>query len=562
MPAAPSASAPKMRLGDRLLERGLVTQAQLEVALREQKRAHRPLGRILTLLGFVSGETIARFVAEDLGLQFVRAAEKEPDPLLLSTLDSAFVLENQAVPLAIEAGTLRVAMVDPADPARVAAVRARFPYPIELAVTTEDDLHEFVRSHLERESEHVAQVFREQAAEQDGEIPVERLVDALLRDAIFRGATDIHVEPDERVARVRYRIDGVLVPGESLPSSATAAVVSRIKILAGMDISERRRPQDGRIRHHIEGRDVDMRVSIMPCTDGENVVIRILDKSAGLVQIGSLGMHPDHQRLLTSIGQRPHGLFLVTGPTGSGKTTTLYAVLGTVDAMRRNVATVEDPVEYRMPLLRQTQIDSAVGFGFEQGLRALLRQDPDVILVGEIRDRETADMAIRASLTGHLVFSTLHTNSSIGAIPRLVDIGVDAWLLEDSLIGVLAQRLVGRVCRRCAEPAPMTDADRKWLGAAADKAKLMRGKGCPRCNGTGISGRTSIAELFLPDDRVAEAIRTGADVARLRALAVEAGFQDLMAEGRRKVSEGITTRDEVERVCRSHRIDKDEREDV
>ena len=273
-------------------------------------------------------------------------------------------------------------------------------------------------------------------------------------------------------------------------------------------------------------------------------------------------MRPEIQRVLTSIGQRPHGLFLVTGPTGSGKTTTLYALLGTVDAMRRNVATVEDPVEYRMPLLRQSQVDSAIGFGFEQGLRALLRQDPDVILVGEIRDRETADMAIRASLTGHLVFSTLHTNSSIGAIPRLVDIGVDAWLLEDSLIGVLAQRLVGRVCRRCAEPAPMTDADREWLGERAEGAKLMRGKGCPRCSGTGIQGRTSICELFLPDERVAAGIRSGADVTTLRSLAVESGFQDLTADGRRKVSEGITTRAEVERVCRSHRIGEDERADL
>lgn len=550
----------KARLGDRLFERGLLSREQLEVALAEQRRAHRPLGEILVELGFASQESVLALVAEDLGVRFLRAGDVEPDPHILAVLDPAFVREAQAFPVRIEEGELLTLMVEPDDPVKVAAVRARFPYPLRLAATTERDLQVLVSAHLRRDSTRLKDVFTELARQRTRveDYPVERLVHALLCDGVYRGATDIHIEPDERVTRLRYRIDGILVAGESLPQGATAAIVSRVKILSGLDISERRRPQDGRLRLVLDERAIDMRVSVMPCVDGENVVVRILDKGQGNVRIDRLGLAAEQQRALRRIAQRSHGLFLVTGPTGSGKTTTLYALLAEVDAMTRNVATVEDPIEYRMPMLRQSQVDPAIGFGFKEGLRSLLRQDPDVILVGEVRDQETADMAIKASMTGHLVFSTLHTNSALGAIPRLVDMGVDAFLIEDSLIGVLAQRLVRRVCAGCAAPVKASDADQRWLDG--DVGSLLEGRGCERCNGSGFQGRTVISELFLPDEEIADAIRAGADLGVLRRLAVAAGMRTLGDDGKAKVRLGITTRSEVERVNRSHRFDREERE--
>lgn len=550
----------KGRLGDRLIERGLCSARDVEVALSEQRRAWRPLGEILISLGFVKAEEVARLMAEDLGLAFVRAREVEPEAALKSAVDRDFVRRAGAFPLSLTDGVLRVAMVHPDDPEKVSIVRAHFPYPLELAVIPERDLAELVRAHLVDERLEVAQIFREVQRPVDGEWPVERLVAALLMDGVRRGATDIHIEPEERLTRVRYRVDGLLLQGENLPREANDAVISHIKVLANLDIAERRRPQDGRLRVTIDKRQVGMRLSIMPSSDGENVVLRILDRSAGMLAMNDLGIARQHQTLLRKIAQRDHGLFLVTGPTGSGKTTTLYSLLAEIDASVRNVATIEDPIEYRLPLLRQSQVDHGIGFGFKEGLRALLRQDPDVILVGEIRDQETADMAIKASMTGHLVFSTLHTNSALGAIPRLTDLGIDPYLVEDSLIGVLAQRLVRRVCSACAEPVAATDRDRKFLGD--DVGRPQRGKGCMRCRESGYSGRLAICELLLPDEAMAEVLRSGSKLHELHRLAMAAGYQTINDDGRAKIRSGETTLDEVERVNRSHRLSAEEREDV
>ena len=554
----------KGRLGDRLIAKGHLAQSQLELALSEQRRAHRPLGEILLSLSFVKEENITELVAEDLGIEFLRAGEFQPDEMLTAALDAAFVRETLAFPFALQEGTLQVAFVNPGDPERVAGVRARFPYPLEMFIITESDLQSLARDYLSHEDGQVKELFDglalkadEQASE---EFPVERVMNAVLSDGVHQGATDIHIEPDERVTRIRYRIDGILTQGENLPAEATAAVVSRVKILARLDISERRRPQDGRIRLNIDDRQVDMRVSIMPCTHGENIVIRILDRQAGGLRLPQLGIPSTIQRDLARVLERSHGLFLVTGPTGSGKTTTLYAMLGLIDAVRRNVATIEDPVEYQMPLLRQSQVDTSIDYTFNEGLRSLLRQDPDVILVGEIRDQETADMAVKASMTGHLVFATLHANSSVGAIPRLIDIGVDSFLIEDTLIGVLAQRLVRKICTYCKEPVRLTEHDVEWLDGKPGKP--MVGAGCERCGQSGYSGRACLAELFLPDDNVAACIHAGADAGQLRAKAVDSGFRPMMEDGKDKVRLGITTRAEVERVNRSHRLTKEEREVV
>jgi type IV pilus assembly protein PilB len=553
----------KARLGDRLLERGLITSNQLGVALSEQKRAYRPLGQILVGLGFVRVETIAELVAEDLGVPFLRASQVEPDPLVLASIDRDFVQATGAFPIRLEGDQLLVAMLDPDSPERLSGVRSRFPYPLKIAVTTEADLGALMRKHLPEREGQVAKVFDALEISADAlgdEFPVENVTLAMLIDGVHRGATDIHVEPEEKVTRVRYRIDGILQQGENLPRAVTDAITSRIKILANLDISERRRPQDGRLRVRVDDRSVDMRVSIMPSADGENVVLRILDRGAVALRLAELGISPRLLGLLRKVKERPHGLFLVTGPTGSGKTTTLYSMLAEMDAVHDNIATIEDPVEYRLPLVRQSQVDPSIGFGFQEGLRSLLRQDPDVILVGEIRDKETAEMAIKASMTGHLVFSTLHTNTAIGAIPRLIDLGVDPFLVEDSLIGVLAQRLVRNVCAGCAQSVLPTPEELIWLEGRA--GNLRRGAGCPRCRGSGYLGRSALSELFLPDDGMAQLLRSGKDLIALREHALANGFVDLLDDGREKVRAGVTTIEEVERIHRSHRLSKEERAHV
>jgi type IV pilus assembly protein PilB len=552
----------KLRLGDRLLERGLVTENQLAVALSEQKRAYRPLGQILVSLGFLRPDTVAEMLAEDLGLPFLRAKDVEPDPLVLASVDREFIRATNAFPIRLEADQLLVVMIDPDNPERLSGVRARFPYPLKLAVTTEAELDALARKYMPEREGQVAKVFDTlKAARGVGEeFPVERVTLAMLVDAVHRGATDVHVEPEEKITRVRFRIDGLLQQGENLPRDGTDAVISRIKILANMDIAERRRPQDGRLRIRVDERPVDMRVSIMPSADGENVVLRILDRGAVALRLSDLGINDRVLNLLRKVKERPHGLFLVTGPTGSGKTTTLYSMMAEMDAMHDNIATIEDPIEYRLPLVRQSQVDTAIGFGFQEGLRALLRQDPDVILIGEIRDKDTAEMAIKASMTGHLVFSTLHTNTAIGAVPRLVDLGVDPFLVEDSLIGVLAQRLIRTVCNGCAQPAAPTQDELVWL--EGDPGQMRRGRGCPRCRNSGYAGRSALSELFLPDDGMSDLLRAGNNLVALRQHAEAQGFIGMLADGRQKVRDGKTTFEEVERVHKSHRLSKEEREHV
>lgn len=557
--AAPTI-APKGRLGDRLIERGRLTQAQLEVALAEQKRAHRALGEILVNLSFCTQGDILELVAEDMGLPFLRERDVEIDPLIASTLDVAFVKDTLAFPYALVDDSLRVLMVAPDDPTCVSRVRARFPYPLDIAITSEGEIHRLIRQHLEEAASLVAKIFQDHQAgtpSSSDDLPIEALTEAILIDGVNRGATDIHVEPEERVTRIRYRIDGVLHPGENLPIEATNAVISRIKILSALDISERRRPQDGRLELSVNDNQIDMRVSVMPCTFGENVVLRILDRSSGCISLEQLGLSSSKVAWLRRVVNRPHGIFLVTGPTGSGKTTTLYSMLSMIDATERNVATIEDPVEYRMPLLRQSQVDNSIGFNFHAGLRALLRQDPDVILIGEIRDQETADMAIKASMTGHLVLSTLHTNSALGVIPRLMDIGIEPYMIEDSLIGSLGQRLVRVNCESCSKLEPPTPEELAWLGEPVEHVR--RGAGCERCGETGLVGRTALSELFMPDDSMADALRTGAGLGVLEKLAIGQGFETLDDDGKRLVREGVTTMQEIRRVNASHRLSLVER---
>ncbi|MEL6716201.1 MAG: ATPase, T2SS/T4P/T4SS family, partial [Planctomycetota bacterium] len=380
-----------MRIGDELLRRGLITEEQLQLALAEQRRFHRPLGEILVSLGFVKAIDTARLLSEQLGIPIVSTDDLEPDPLVLESLDTNMVRAARAFPLALDGGTLQVAMVDPTDPGSIARVRDAYPYPLSIVMITPADLEKLLRRFQSQSSgSEVAELLSGATSEVDDR-RVEELCDAVVRDGIRRGATDIHIQPEEHLTRVRYRIDGVLRTAESLPRDVSDAVISRVKISSRLDIAERRRPQDGRMRIAVDGREVDLRVSVMPNVQGENLVLRVLDRTGDVPGLEELGVTSRIADALRGLGDRPNGLFLVTGPTGSGKTTTLYSILARVDSIQRNVATIEDPVEYSMPLVRQSQVDGAVGYGFHEGLRALLRQDPDVILIGEIRDEVTAD---------------------------------------------------------------------------------------------------------------------------------------------------------------------------
>ena len=560
----PSNAPKRIRIGDELLRRGLINETQLHVALSEQRRVHRPLGEIFVSLGFVQAIDTARLLSEQLGLPIVRPDDIEPEQFVLDALDPELVRSARAFPYAIEGGTLSVAMVDPTDPASVEAVRGAFPYPLSIVMVTASDLDVLMRRHAGRgAADEVSKLLATGASASD-ERRIQELSDAVIRDGIHRGATDIHIQPEEFLTRVRYRIDGVLRSAESLPQDVSDAVISRIKINARLDIAERRRPQDGRLRIVVDGRDVDLRMSVMPNVYGENIVLRVLDRSGGVPPLESLGVDPVKAVELARLAERPHGLFLVTGPTGSGKTTTLYALLSRVDSIQRNVSTIEDPVEYCMPLVRQSQVDSAVGYGFHEGLRSLLRQDPDVILVGEIRDEVTADMAIKAAMTGHLVLATLHTTNALGAIPRLVDLGVPSYLLEETLLAVMSQRLVRRLCERCS--VPLTEeheeygATARWLNGDLGSARTAAG--CSACDDSGFSGRLAIAEVFLPDDETRPFIRmAGGDASgpqgrvhggptTLEEAAVAQGFEELGIDAAKKVRRGVTTLLEVLRVHR------------
>lgn len=553
--------APRIRIGDELLRRGLIDETQLQVALAEQRRVHRPLGEILVSLGFVRAIDTARLFSEQLGLPIARVDDIEPEAMILAALDPQLVREARAFPIAIRGGLLQVAMVDPTDPAAIDAVRSAFPYPLDISMVTASDLEVLLRRFGSGADTNEVGTLLARGASAGDERRVQELAEAVIRDGIRRAATDIHIQPEENLTRVRYRIDGVLRAAESIPRELSDGIVSRLKISARLDIAERRRPQDGRIRMRVDGREVDLRLSVMPNVHGENIVLRVLDRASGVPPLSELGVDPRTAAELEELAQRPHGLFLVTGPTGSGKTTTLYALLSKVDSIERNVATIEDPVEYRMPLIRQSQVDTAVGYGFHEGLRALLRQDPDVILVGEIRDEVTADMAIKAAMTGHLVFATLHTTGALGAVPRLVDLGVPGYLLQDTLLAVMGQRLVRQLCDRCAVPMgpahPEYARTHRWLGGTVGAARAP--VGCSACGDSGFAGRIAIAEVFLPDESTRPFIRmAGVDrdaghdergVSRtLERAAREAGFRDLGEDAALKVRTGLTTLEEVLRV--------------
>jgi type II secretion system protein E len=555
-------------LRDLLADSGLLSAEQLQQALRECERTGERLHAVVGRLGLASEEQVLRYLGQRLGLEYVRDVQRLLNPAVLLKVPSEFALRHQVLPLQQENGCLVVATADPLNISALDDLHLLADCEIRPVLAPAAEIAEAIQqSYMERMFRDMDEVEVDELAT-DGldvsdlqkmasETLVIKLVNLMLHQAIQDRASDVHIEPFENQTRIRYRIDGVLHEASTPPKRLHPAIVSRVKIMADMNIAERRLPQDGRIRLRFCGRQIDMRVSTVPTLFGEGVVIRLLDKSVGLMELEDLGMTPATLDKFSAIIRKPHGIILATGPTGSGKTTTLYAALSRITSAERKVITIEDPVEYQLPGANQINVRPAIGLTFASGLRHIVRQDPDIIMVGEIRDRETADIAIHAALTGHLVFSTLHTNDSAGALTRLLDMGIEPYLVASSVIAVLAQRLVRLICPECKQATTLDAAALAELGAAPQERETFatcRGVGCDRCRMTGYRGRTAVVELLTIDEQVRSQVLAKASASQIKQQAVAAGMTTLLADAREKVRVGRTTVEEVLRTCQRDEI--------
>ena len=560
-PASPQA---KRHIGQILISQGILTEDQLRIALLEQLKSRQPVGKLLVQLGFVSEATLRDALSEKLGLQSVDLGQIVVDPGGIRMVPREFAKRHNLFPVALdkERKRLILAISDTNNIVALDQVRAqlRGEFEIELRLAGEQEIiraieqfygHELSIDGILHEIETGEIDYQSlQASGDEYSQPVVRLISALLADGVERASSDIHFEPEQNFLRIRYRIDGVLRQIRSLHKTYWPAMAVRIKVMAKMNIAETRAPQDGRISLSLTGRAVDFRVASQITTHGENIVLRILDRQKGIVPLDQLGLQPEALTMLKKMIQRPEGIILVTGPTGSGKTTTLYSILNHINHDGINVMTLEDPVEYPMTLIRQTSVNEAAKLDFANGIRSLMRQDPDVILVGEIRDEDTAQMAFRAAMTGHQVYSTLHTNSALGAIPRLVDIGLSSEIMAGNIIGVVAQRLVRKVCRHCRQPYVANGADCKLLGVKPDAKPptLYRAVGCDHCDYQGYRGRLAIMELLKVDGEIDELMASRATARELLKAALAKGFRTLADDGARRVLDGSTSVDELMRV--------------
>jgi general secretion pathway protein E len=541
-----------MRLGEILLDRGKIEAEDLERALELQRERGDKIGKILVDMGSIAQRDVLAALSDQLGVPLVTVDQPPPSAPELDGLSHRFLRQCRAFPLALEQNVLTVAMADPLDFETIAALRSFSGLEIQTALAAEQDIADALEKHYgeaERQSGFAEGMDEDAVADLEhlrdmaSEAPVIRLVNTMIGEAIEKRASDIHIEPFEKEFRVRFRIDGVLFNQETPPRELKAAIVSRLKLMAKLNIAERRLPQDGRIKIKVLGRDVDLRVSTLPTLYGESVVMRLLDRSAGdFYDLRRLGFDDRMLARMEHFASLPHGIFLVTGPTGSGKSTTLYSALKLINLPDKKIITIEDPVEYQMDGINQIHVNPQIGLTFAAGLRHIVRQDPDVIMVGEIRDRETADIAIRAALTGHLVFSTLHTNDAPSAITRLADMGVETYLITSSLVGVLAQRLVRVICVHCKEPAGTA------ISPDGEVVECFRGTGCPECNGTGYTSRMGIFEMMELDEDIRKLIMQGADASALTLAARRNGMRNLREDGWEKVRNGVTTVAEVLRV--------------
>ncbi len=561
--------AARKRLGERLLERGVISEAELADALRAQQVTGEELGNALMRLGYVEEDDLMRLLCEDADIPFLELAGVQPEQGAVQAIPEALARAHGVLPLSQENGRIKVALGNPFDIGAVTALERVTGRPLTVVAAPRSEISRLLTDAYERESEarqaaapeatrvgHAIEpgpatrtATRTRVQDREAEEPDEgggaaRLAEELIRRGIAMGATDIHVEPEEEEVVIRYRVDGVLQSGGTYPKATQSPLVTRLKIMAGLNIAESRLPQDGRFRVPAEGRQVDLRISTYPTLHGEDVVLRVLDRGRVRLDLEGLGLASNDVKLLRSVLHRPHGLILVTGPTGSGKTTTLYSALRELETDRKSVLTLEDPIEYELEGVRQSQINVKAGLTFASGLRSLLRHDPDVILVGEMRDEETVQISLSAALTGHLVLTTVHTNSAAGAIPRLLDMGAEPYVLASSMELVVAQRLVRVLCHECKTPADVPDEVRTRYGLG--DADIYRARGCSACRKTGYRGRIGIFEMLPIDSAMEEAISKSRSADEIRRLSDR---PSLLQDGLRKVIAGVTSLEEVLKVA-------------
>jgi type IV pilus assembly protein PilB len=540
-----------------LLADGVITPAQLDQALAQQRSSGALLGQILLSLNYITEESLAKALSREAGVPYLALDGIMPDAGAVALVPEAFARQHLLAPLALNNGSLKVLQSNPFDVLALDELQRLANRPVSVTCGTSHDVLNLIeRCYTERSDvtdlvkEGVDSLKAPQVEVATDDSPVVRLLELLINDAIAKGATDLHVEPEDQSVRIRHRIDGVLIPSDTIPKDLHAPLVSRMKVLGGLDITEQRLPQDGRISQMVNGRRVDLRIATFPTTFGEKVAIRILEKEKLVRGLTEIGFTRKNYALFGDILSKSRGIVLVTGPTGAGKTTTLYSALAYLGSSERNILTVEDPVEYQIPSIRQTQIRPKAGFTFATAIRSLLRQDPDVIMIGEIRDPETAQLALRAALSGILVFSTLHTQDSAGAVPRLMDMGLEPYLLASGIVGVIAQRLMRNLCQECKEPASYPPEILAKVGLQPDPGLVLyKGRGCARCANTGYRGRTGAFEILVVDHGIHTLIRERADSRLVKEAAVSAGMKTLMDDALAKALFGQTTLEEVLRVA-------------
>ncbi len=550
----------KLRLGELLMQQGLLTLDQLRIVLTEQKRKNIPIGRLLVQFGFVTEDVIRDVMARTAGQDTIDLGGVVIDPEALALVPEDFARRNRVLPVALDAEgrTLTLATTDVFKVVVLDQLRATLGGRMEIRtlLATEAQIEDAIDKAYGFDLS-VDGILEEietgeiddqslQAAEGEYTQPVVRLVGALLVDAVKRGASDVHFEPEYAFLRIRYRIDGVLETIRCLHKTFWPGIAVRLKVMSGMNIAETRAPQDGRVSMNISGRPIDFRASTQPTIHGENIVLRVLDREKSIISLERMGLGDRARERLLLMLARPEGILVVTGPTGSGKTTTLYSLLAQVNDETVNIMTLEDPVEYPVSLMRQTSVNESAKMDFANGIRSIMRQDPDIILVGEIRDAQTASMAFRAAMTGHQVFTTLHTNSALGAFPRLLDIGIPPDIMAGNIVGIIAQRLVRVLCPSCREPYPPSAEHLRLIGRPADR--LWRAAGCPQCSGKGYRGRTAVMEILVMDAELDELVARRATARELRTAAMARDFRPLAEEALARVIDGTTSLAEVART--------------
>ncbi|MDR3233069.1 MAG: GspE/PulE family protein [Planctomycetaceae bacterium] len=557
---------------ENLLRQGKISASQVSEAQEMAESTNIKVADALVKLGYADAETVTKAIAEEYGRTYVNLQGAIIPPAIVELIPESVARENQVLPFATDGDTLKVIMRDPNDIEILDKLRFILNRPIEPMLASPELIQESInRYYTQNIGESADSLIQEMTDTQidftatdsygaaggknaaDSDAPIVRLANLMVEEAVQLRASDIHIEPFEDRVRVRYRIDGALVERDSIPKRLQGSILSRFKIMARLDVAERRRTQDGRIKLSISDKELDLRVSVVPTNHGQSVVMRILDKDNIRVSLSQLGFADSDYKKFNTLIRRPNGIILVTGPTGSGKTTTLYASLNELNTPTRKIITAEDPVEYYLPGINQVEIKHAIGLDFARVIRAMLRQAPNIILVGEMRDLETAQMGIQASLTGHLVFSTLHTNDAPGAITRLVDMGVPPYLVSSSVIGIMAQRLVRTICKKCAKPYTPADIELQEGGITQEQAKtatFKKGAGCGACNRTGYRGRMAVFELMMMSAKIREMTFQQASTVEIRKTAKAEGMSTLFMDGIRKVLKGQTTVEEVLRVAR------------